>query len=44
MATGVLSALVGISISYVADLPSGPTIVAVNAALLCVVFVIRRRV
>jgi zinc transport system permease protein len=44
MATGVLSALVGISISYVADLPSGPTIVAVNAALLCVVFVVRRRV
>jgi ABC-type Mn2+/Zn2+ transport system permease subunit len=39
---GMLSALVGISISYVADLPSGPTIVAVNAAVLWVVFSIRR--
>jgi zinc transport system permease protein len=36
IATGILSALSGISISYVVDWPSGPTIVAVNTLLLIV--------
>jgi len=39
-AVGVLGALAGISISYVADWPSGPTIVAVNTVLLVVAAVL----
>jgi len=35
--TGTASSLIGISASYVADLPSGPTIVAVSTLLLLVV-------
>ena len=41
---GMTSSLVGISISYVADLPSGPTIVAVSTALLLLVMAMRSRV
>jgi zinc transport system permease protein len=43
VAFGVLSSLAGIALSYVFDLPSGPTIVAVNAALLLVAFAGRGR-
>ena len=39
---GVFASFAGISISYVADLPSGPTIVAVSATLLAVVALLRR--
>jgi len=39
---GALSSVVGISISYVADLPTGPTIVAVSSALMLSVLLLRR--
>lgn len=42
VAAGLTSAFAGISISYVADLPTGPTIVAVSAALMLVVAGLRR--
>ena len=42
IAAGVFSSLAGISISYVADLPSGPTIVAVSAALMALVALLRQ--
>jgi zinc transport system permease protein len=41
---GLLSSLVGISISYVADLPTGPTIVAVSASLMLIVVTLRRMI
>jgi ABC-type Mn2+/Zn2+ transport system permease subunit len=41
MAVGILSAVAGISISYVADWPSGPTIVAVNTVVLMMIFGVR---
>lgn len=41
--TGVLSGLVGIALSYIFNLPTGPTVMAVNIALLLVAFAIRRR-
>ena len=41
--TGVLGGLVGITISYVFNLPSGPTVMVVNLALLLVAFAARRR-
>ena len=41
---GVASALSGISISYVADLPSGPTIVAVSALLVTLVALLPSRI
>jgi zinc transport system permease protein len=39
---GTLSSLAGISISYVADLPTGPTIVAVSTTLMLAVAAARR--
>jgi ABC-type Mn2+/Zn2+ transport system permease subunit len=41
--TGVVSSVAGISVSYVADRPSGPTIVAVSSLLLLTVALIPRR-
>jgi ABC-type Mn2+/Zn2+ transport system permease subunit len=41
IAAGLASALAGISLSYVADLPSGPTIVAMSACLLGLVGLLR---
>jgi zinc transport system permease protein len=43
IATGVLSAFTGIALSYVADLPSGPTIVAVSATLLVLMALVSRQ-
>jgi zinc transport system permease protein len=43
VATGLVSALAGISISYVADLPTGPTIVAVSSFLLAAAALVRGR-
>ena len=40
---GVTSSLAGISVSYVADLPSGPTIVAISALILTSIAVLPRR-
>lgn len=40
---GVVSSFTGITISYVADLPSGPTIVAVSTALLAGVALVPQR-
>jgi zinc transport system permease protein len=42
VAIGIASSVAGISISYVADLPSGPTIVAVSAVLLVLVMAGRK--
>jgi zinc transport system permease protein len=41
--TGVLGGLVGITLSYVFNLPSGPTVMVVNLALLLVALAVRRR-
>jgi len=43
IAAGIVASFAGISISYVADLPSGPTIVAVSASLLVLVAMLPRR-
>jgi ABC-type Mn2+/Zn2+ transport system permease subunit len=43
VAAGLLSSFTGITLSYVADLPSGPTIVAMSALLLGTVGLATRR-
>ena len=40
---GLLSSFAGITFSYVADLPTGPTIVAVSALMLGMVALVPRR-
>ncbi len=40
--TGMVAALAGVSLSYVADLPTGPAIIAVNVALLLAAALWRR--
>lgn len=42
VAAGLFAAVTGVSLSYVADLPTGPAIIAVNVALLAAVAVVRR--